>query len=213
VKDLTEKQAGIYRFIVEWQRKHGSPPTQAEIRDSLGYGSLNTVRGHLGLIEKKGFIRLNFGKARGIQLVISDTMVAPQQEGTIPLLGVIAGGVPMWAEQNIEENLPIPPSLFGGGELFALRVAGESMTGAGIRNGDLAVIRRQDRVENGEIAAVLIEQEATLKKVYLSPDLLILKAENPAFRDRQYAKDEMELIQILGRYQGIIRIRNYRGIS
>ncbi len=119
----------------------------------------------------------------------------------------------MWAEQNIEENLPIPPSLFGGGELFALRIAGDNMTGAGIRNGDLAVIRRQDRVENGEIAAVLIEQEATLKKVYLSPDLLILKAENPAFRDRQYAKDEIELIQIFGRYQGIIRIRNYRGIT
>ena len=136
-----------------------------------------------------------------------------QQEGSIPLFGTIAAGVPIWAEQNIEDHLPIPPAFFGGGELFALRVSGDSMTGAGIRNGDIAVIRKQDCVDNGEIAAVLIEQEATLKRVYSSPGLLVLKAENPAFEELRYAKGEIESIHILGRYQGIIRTRNNRWVS
>jgi repressor LexA len=212
VKNLTGKQSQIFDFIVAWQKENSSPPTQAEIRDHFGFGSLNTVRGHLVLIEKKGYIRLNSGKARGIQLVLSPATVSRQRGGSIPLLGTIAAGVPIWAEQNIEDHLPIPPSFFGEGELFALRVTGDSMTGAGIRNGDIAVIQKRDRVENGEIAAVLIEQEATLKRIYLLPDLLVLKAENPAFEDLRYAKVELELIHILGRYQGIIRTRNNRWI-
>ena len=202
MKKLTGKQSGIYQFIVEWLRENGSPPTQAEIRDRFSFGSLNTVRGHLVLIEKKGYIRLNAGKARGIQLVRPPPLISPRRDESIPLLGTIAGGVPICAEQNIEDNLPIPPSFFGGGELFALRVSGDSMSGVGIMNGDIAIIQRQDRVENGEIAAVLIEQEATLKRVYFSTDILMLKAENPAFDDLQYSGGEMEHIHILGRYQG-----------
>ena len=201
----------IYQFIVRWQREKGYPPTQAEIRDHLKFGSINSVRGHLVLIEKKGYIRLNYGKARGIQ-VLSSAPVVRQCSGSIPLLGIIAAGVPIWAEENIEDQLPIPPEFFGGDELFALRVSGDSMTEAGIRNGDIAVIRKQDFVENGEIAAVLIEQEATLKRVYLTTDLLVLKPENPAFEDLRYAKGELNLIHILGRYQGLIRTRSKRWI-
>lgn len=213
MKNLTGMQSRIYEFIVAWQREKGSPPTQAEIRNHFRFGSINTVRGHLVLIEKKGYIRLSFGKARGIQLMMPYAPALCQREGSIPLVGTIAGGVPIWAEQNIEDNLPFPPSFFGGGELFALRVSGDSMTGAGIRNGDLAVIQKRDCVENGEIAAVLIAQEATLKRVYSSPGLLVLKAENPAFEELRYAGAEMELIHILGRYQGIIRTRNNRWTS
>lgn len=213
VKNLTDKQSRIYEFIVARQRDNGYPPTQAEICDHFGFGSLNTVRSHLVLIEKKGYIRLNCGKARGIQLVLSPAPVFRQQEDSIPLLGRIAAGVPIWAEQNVEDYLPIPPAFFGGGELFALRVLGDSMTGAGIKNGDIAVIQRRDCVENGEIAAVLIEQEATLKRVYVSSNSLVLKAENPAFEDLTYAKDKSELIRILGRYQGIVRTRNNRWSS
>ena len=176
VKRLTDKQSRIYKFIVAWQMKNGYPPTQVEICDHFGFGSPNAVRSHLALIEKKGYIRLNGGKARGIQLA-SLCLCRPcgRQEDFIPLLGRIAAGVPIWAEQNIEEHLPIPSTLFGGGELFALHVLGDSMMGAGIRNGDIAIIQRRDRVENGEIAAVLIEQEATLKRVYLIDERLILE--------------------------------------
>ena len=213
MKSLTGKQSKIYRYIVEWQAANGYPPTQAEIREHFGFGSLNAVRGHLALIEKKGFIRLDCGKARGIQLAQPPAPVFRQQEDSIPLLGIIAAGLPIWAEQNVEGHLPIPPAFFGGGELFALRVLGDSMTGAGIRNGDIAVIQRRDCVENGEIAAVLIEQEATLKRVYLLSDSLVLKAENPAFEDLRYAKDKSDFIRILGRYRGIVRTGTDRRCS
>jgi len=184
-----------------------------EIRDHFGFGSLNAVRSHLALIEKKGYIRLNCGKARGIQLASLPVSVLRQQENFIPLLGSIAAGAPIWAEQNFEEHLPIPPSLFGGGELFALHVFGDSMTGAGIRNGDIAVIKKQECVENGEIAAVLIEKEVTLKRVYLSSKSLVLKSENPAFEDLKFTAGKSDLIRILGRYRGIVRTENNRYCS
>lgn len=213
VKSLTDKQSEIYKFIVAWQMGNGYPPTQAEIRDHFGFGSLNAVRSHLVLIEKKGYIHLNCGKARGIQLAQSPAPVLRQQEDSIPLLGSIAAGVPIWAEQNFENHLPIPPALFGGGELFALHVLGDSMTGADIRNGDIAIIQRRNCVENGEIAAVLIEQEATLKRVYLSSSTLVLKAANPAFEDLKYAPGKGDLVRILGRYQGIVRTGSNRYCS
>ena len=210
VKDLTHKQSEIYEFIAVWQADSGYPPTQAEIKDHFGFGSPNAVRSHLALIEKKGYIRLKTGKARGIQLTELSPPITKLQEDSIPLIGSIAAGNPIWAEQNLEGHLPINPALFGGGQLFALHVHGDSMTGAGIRNGDIAVIKRQRIVDNGEIAAVLIEQEATLKRVYLSSETLLLKADNPAFDDLQYSKDQSASILILGRFVGLVRTGNNR---
>lgn len=210
LKDLTPKQLQMVELIDEWQTKNGHPPTLAEISEHFGFGSLNAVRSHLLLIEKKGYLRLNSGKARGIQLVSLPTSIIRQQENSIPILGRIAAGVPIWAEQNLEGSLPVPPTMFGGGELFALHVFGDSMTGAGINNGDIAVIKKADRVENGEIAAVLVEQEATLKRVYLSSKLLVLKSDNPAFSDLNYDLGKSDFVCILGRYQGIIRTMDNR---
>lgn len=208
---LTNKQSEIYNFIVSWQVDNGYPPTQMELRNHFGFRSLNAVRSHLALIEKKGYIRLEVGKARGIQLKALPSMTALRQEDHIPLLGQIAAGTPIWAEQNFEEHLPIPPALFGGGELFALRISGASMNGAGINDGDIAIVKRQSKVENGEIAAVLINQEATLKRVYISSNLLLLKAENPAFKDLEYSTGGNDFIRILGLYRGIIRTETTRG--
>lgn len=205
MKSLTNKQAKIYEFIAQWQMDNGYPPTQAEICSHFKFGSLNAVRSHLVLIEKKGYVRLNSGKARGIHLIEQPSPIIKQQKDTIPLLGNIAAGLPIWAEQNFDDYLPISPALFGGSEVFALRVNGDSMTDAGIRNGDIAVIQRQNFVENGEIAAVIIEQEATLKRVYLSSESILLKADNPAYEDLKYSEAEGNLIHILGRYIGIIR--------
>jgi repressor LexA len=167
------------------------------------------VRSHLALIEKKGFLHLNYGKARGIQLS-SPAPVARRQNGFIPLLGSIAAGDPTMAEQNYECELPVSPALFGKGELFALHVRGDSMIGAGIRKGDIAIIQKMECVENGEIAAVLIENEATLKRVFLSAHALLLKAENPAYKALRYTGEKRNFIRILGRYQGIIRTHNNR---
>lgn len=212
MKRLTDKQSNIYAFIETCKMKNGYPPTQAEVRDRFGFSSLNAVRSHLLLIEKKGYIQLNSGKARGIQLASLPAPLIQPRENSIPLLGRIAAGVPIWADQNIDEYLPIPPIFFGKGELFALRVFGDSMTGVGIRNGDIAVIQKRDCVENGAIAAVLIEDEATLKRVYLSSKSLVLKSENPVVKDLKYAVGS-DSIRILGRYQGIIRTMNDRFCS
>jgi len=210
MKKLTEKQFEIYEFITSWQMKKSYPPTQAEIRNHFGFSSQNAVRSHLSLIEKKGYIRLNWGKARGIKLIQPSSLFS--KGSSIPLLGSIAAGVPLWVEQNFEDHLPISPALFGGGELFALKVIGESMIDEGIRNGDVAIIKKQDIVDNGEIAAVLIDQEATLKRVFLSSDLLILKSENASFKNLEYPMSENNPIRILGRYMGIVRTENSRGL-
>ena len=207
MKVLTAKQSKILDFIDEWQKKRGHPPTQAEICDHFGFGSLNAVRNHLLSIEKKGHIHLNPGKARGIQLVTSPKAL---QENSIPILGRIAAGTPIWAEQNLEGYLPIPPAMFGEGELFALHVVGDSMTGAGINTGDIAIIKKAERVENGEIAAVLVDQEATLKRVFFSLSALVLKSENPAFAELTYSMDRGDSVRILGRYQGIVRTTDNR---
>lgn len=211
MKNLTKKQSEIYEFITSWHMKKSYPPTQAEIRDHFGFSSQNAVRSHLALIERKGYIQLNWGKARGIKL--RQPLSISSKESSIPLLGNIAAGVPLWAEQNFEDYIPIAPALFGGGELFALKVIGESMIEAGIINGDVAIIRRQDTVDNGEIAAVLINQEATLKRVFLSSDSLILKPENTSFKNLEYPRSENYPIRILGRYMGIVRTENFRGFS
>ncbi len=205
MKSLTAKQSEIFDFISESQIINGRPPTQAEIREHFNFISLNAVRSHLLLIEKKGYLHLSKRKARGIQLVSSSTNPSPHLNNSIPILGHIAAGVPIWAEQNLDNFLPVPPDLFGGGELFALHVIGDSMTGVGIRNGDIAIIKRTNSVASGEIAAVLIDQEATLKHVYLSSKSLILKSANPSFKDLFFDRDNGGFIQILGRYQGIIR--------
>jgi repressor LexA len=201
---LTEKQARIYKFISERLTKDGYPPTQTEIRDHFKFGSVNAVRSHLALIEKKGYIGLNSGKARGIQLVQTSEQKGAEEKA-IPLIGRIAAGVPILAVENIEKYLPVSPAMFGGGDLFALHVQGDSMTGAGILNGDMAVITSCNRVENGDIAAVLIEDDATLKRFYLSSERLVLKSENPLFEDLTYPSNICSDIRVLGRYLGIIR--------
>jgi repressor LexA len=210
VKGLTQKQSDILGFIDKCQKNNGFPPTQAEIREHFGFGSQNAVRNHLQHIEKKGHIRLNSRKARGIQLLTLTASVIEQSDTSIPLLGRIAAGLPIWAEQNLEGHVPVPPALFGSGEIFALHVLGDSMIGAGINSGDIAVIKRMDQVENGEIAAVLVEQEATLKRVFFSPTALILKSENSTFKDLTYDMNKGDSVRILGRYQGIIRTSDNR---
>lgn len=209
MKGLTPTQVRILNFISDWHKRSGHPPTQAEIGNHFSYRSITTVRNHLQLIERKGYIHLDGGKARGIRLVSLPTPVA-QQDNAIPILGRIAAGAPIWAEQNQEGSLPVAPAMFGGGELFALHIVGDSMTGAGINNGDIAVIRKTERVENGEIAAVLVDQEATLKRVYLSSHLLVLRSENPAFGDLRYDLQKQNFVRILGRCQGIIRTTDKR---
>ena len=205
MRNLTEKQMAIFRFIADYLERVGFPPSYAEIKDHFSFKRLNSVRSHLKHIEKKGYIRLGCGKARSIQLIQELRTQHSEEKQSIPILGSIAAGVPIWAEQNFDSILPIAPDFFGNGELFGVRVVGESMTGAGIRDCDIAIIHKQAHVENGEIAAVLIDKEATLKRVYSSPEMILLKADNPNFADIKYGSDSKKDISILGKYVGVVR--------
>jgi len=152
-------------------------------------------------MAKKGMIRLLPGKARGLKLTL--------RTSGIPLLGIIAAGEPREAQQEVDEVLPISPDWFRGTDLFALRVKGESMKDAGILSGDIAIINRQADVIDGEIAAVLMEDDATLKFVYREGDKVRLRGANRAFPDIAILRDECQQPRILGKYVGLVR--SHRG--
>ena len=165
MKDLTEKQQAILNFIEESIRSQGYPPTIREIGDTFQI----TAKGaydHLKAIEKKGYIKCVKNRSRAIELLRTSAGGEPmtlEQTVSVPLVGRVAAGLPILAQENIEEYLAFPRNLVPDGGVFALRVTGDSMIEAGIHNGDIAVIQKADTAENGEIVVALIEDEATLK--------------------------------------------------
>lgn len=194
----TARQQQIAAFLNAESRQRGIMPSQREIADRFGFASLNSVRSHLRLMEKKGILIRLPGKARGLKLKCRTP------EG-IPLLGHITAGNPAMAFQETDEVVPVPPDLFSGSDLFALRVRGDSMKDAGILPGDIAVINRQKDADDGEIVAVLIEEDATLKYVYRRSGVVILRGANPAFPDIEIRTNAALSFEILGKYVGLIR--------
>jgi repressor LexA len=186
-------------------RDEGMPPTHEEIRRKFGLQSTYGVRQHLRLIKNKGYIELLPGKSRGIRVLGPVVEDAPQGIADIPIVGRIAAGQPILAEEHLEGRIAVSAELFPPGVLFALRVKGESMVNVGIQTGDLAVIRQQAGVENGQIGAVLRDDEATLKRVYVFADHLRLKAENDSEPDIRIAKGAGVRVDVLGLYVGLIR--------
>jgi repressor LexA len=174
-KDLTEKQYAIFKYIKDRIIESGFPPTVREIGDKFSI----TVKGaydHLKAIEKKGFIRCTQNKSRAIELLKDKDDMISSDSLNVPLVGRIAAGSPILAQENVEEYLSFPRSMFKSGEFFALKVKGDSMVEAGIQDGDLAVIQKQNTANNGEIVAAMIDDEATLKtfkkidsKIHLIP--------------------------------------------
>jgi len=200
---LTSRQQQILSFIQDRHRRTGLVPTLQETATHFGFRSPNSVRQHLRLIEKKGFIRRLHGRSRALVLAQHEPSAATPV--LVPLLGRIPAGVPDCAEESAEEMLPLPAHLFHGGAQFALRVHGSSMNGAGILDGDIAVLDANFEVKIGSIAAVLIENDATLKRVYRTDDELLLKAENPAFPDIRVSAKAAKTVRILGVLVGIVR--------
>jgi repressor LexA len=201
---LTSRQAEVLAFLEERQRSTGFSPSLKEIARHFGFASTFAVREHLRLIEKKGFLRRVPRKSRAIRI----TRHCQGQENSlrrIPLLGRIPAGSPLTAVEETEEIIGVERRLFQGQQLYALRVRGNSMTGAGIMDGDLAVLNYQQDVENGQIAAVLIDDEATLKRVFRTPDALILHPENPDFQNIVITDKDTQECRIAGRLVGLIR--------
>ena len=178
-KDLTDKQLLILNFIKEMINNSGFPPTVREIGDEFGI----TVKGaydHLKAIEKKGYIKTEHNKSRAM-IIVDDESV--KSEGlTVPLLGRIAAGSPILAEENIEDYLSFPKDMFRPGEYFALKVKGDSMIDGGIFDGDIAVIKKQNTANNGDIVAALIDEEATLKEFHKTSDSVKLLPKNTKYK-------------------------------
>lgn len=201
---LSRRQQEILEFFQTFQAGEGFGPTIREIGQALGLASAGSLLKHLRVLEKEGHLSRTPGKKRTWKL--TRRLSVP----TIPLLGQIAAGTPLLAEENREADLPVDPGLFGSEASFALRVKGDSMLEAQIRDGDLAVIRPQEEAENGQIVAVLIEgleAEATLKVLRRRKDRLELWAANPEYEPLVFAGAEQARVRILGRLVGLIRAR------
>ncbi|MEW5804394.1 MAG: transcriptional repressor LexA [bacterium] len=201
---LTVSQERVLSFIIACQKNHGSPPTIREIALHFGYRSLNNVRQHLRLIERKGYIRLIQGKARGVEVVVGLDMDSGGRGIQVPLVGSVPAGKPITAIENREDSITLDQNLFKGPGLFTLRVQGESMSGIGILDGDIAIIRQQQAAESGDIVVALIDGEATLKRYIQQNGSIIFRAENPGFSDITIPADQGE-VTIAGKLIGIIR--------
>ncbi len=180
MKELTERQRQILQAIYDRQRARGYPPTVREIGQAVGLSSSCTVQKHLNALERKGFIRRDPTRSRTIEILdFPDPTIPIGRTVDVPLVGAITAGQPILAHENIEANVPLPQELVGDGQLFMLRVRGESMIGRGIHDGDYVVVRQQQTVDNGEIVVALLGEEATVKTFYRERDRVRLQPENP----------------------------------
>ena len=180
-EDLTKRQTEILRFILGEVRGHGYPPSVREIGKAVGLSSSSTVHAHLRNLEKKGYLVRGPALPRAIGVVKDQGGTyggESQHVREVPLVGRIAAGEPLLAEENIEEYIPLPVDFVGDKDSFMLRVQGDSMIEAGIMDGDFVVVRSQKTVENGEIAAVMIEDSATVKRFYREKNQFRLMPEN-----------------------------------
>ena len=165
--ELTARQITILDFIKTSSESQGYAPSMREIGEAAGLNSPASVSYQLDILQKKGFIRRDADRGRAMEVVLPDHMTGEgahtDKTRFIPLVGSIAAGVPITADQQVEETLPLPESLVGKGDLFMLKVKGESMINAAICDGDYVVIRQQKDANNGDIVAAMIDGEATVK--------------------------------------------------
>ncbi len=179
-EDLSRKQLEILSYIKTEINKKGYPPSVREICDAVDLKSTSTVHGHLERLEKKGFIRRDPTKPRAIEVLDNSGDVAIKKEMVeIPVIGKVAAGVPILAQENIEDTFPVPVEYIGNSTAFMLVVKGDSMINAGIFDGDFVIVRQQSVAKNGDIVVAMINDEATVKTYYKEKDFFRLQPENP----------------------------------
>lgn len=170
-KSLSEKQLAILEVIQQSVSRRGYPPSMREIGDAVGLASLSSVTHQLNQLELSGYLRRDPNRTRALEVLIevprtddgAESAIPVGDAAMVPLVGRIAAGIPITAEQQIEEVFPLPRQLVGKGDLFMLKVVGESMIDAAICDGDWVVVRQQNTAENGEIVAAMLDDEATVK--------------------------------------------------
>ncbi|MCG8452206.1 MAG: transcriptional repressor LexA [Spirochaetales bacterium] len=199
MKAPTKRQTEVLDFIKSFLRGHKYPPTIREIAAHFNV-SVKGAYDHVKALEKKGLISCDTNRSRAIEIMDLPQTESPGEQVTVPLLGRVAAGTPLFAEENLEETLSIPASMVKRGRSFALRVEGDSMTGAGIFDGDIAIFTQQPGAENGQIVVAMVDEAVTLKRFYRESNRIRLQAENPAYPPL-YTAD----VRILGRLVGLMR--------
>ena len=211
---LGKRQLAIYDFIRSYSEEHGYPPSVREIGAAVGLASPSTVHMHLKVLEEHGLIKRDSKKPRTIE-VMGKQATEPVEDGqalasvaqdpasnsiSLPLVGRVAAGTPIIAEQNVEETLTLPTSIVGDSSSFILRVRGDSMVNAGIFDGDYIVVKEQHEAHDGEIVVALLDDSATVKTFYREADRVRLQPENDLM-EPIYVKDPV----ILGRVTALVR--------
>lgn len=173
-----DTQQRILAFIEQEIAQKGYPPSVREIGDAVGLKSTSTVHGHLRRLEARGLLRRDAMKPRAMEVCAPENSAKPAGVELVPLLGNVAAGSPILAEEYVEDQIPLPEALLGEGKHFVLKVHGESMINAGIMDGDYVVVRQQSTAKNGEIVVAMIEGSATVKRFYRENGHFRLQPEN-----------------------------------
>ncbi|MDX6636621.1 MAG: repressor LexA [Solirubrobacterales bacterium] len=197
--DLTKRQKEIFDFIRRYASKHGYPPTVREIGKAVGLTSSSTVHAHLANLEKIGLLKRDPTKPRAIELLIDKARKALSPSG-LPLVGQVAAGAPILAEEHVEEYVDVPEMIGGDTGDFILRVKGDSMKDAGILDGDFVVVRSGEEADDGEIVVALLEDEATVKRFYRENGKVRLQPANKAYKPIRSSS-----VTLLGRVVGVFR--------
>jgi len=199
--DLTKRQQEIFDFIKRYSAKYGYPPTVRDIGKAVGLASSSTVHAHLANLERIGMLRRDPSKPRAIELFDRAAAgVRAVVNPGLPLVGQVAAGQPVLAEENIEDYVPTPSCAGGEEGDYLLRVRGESMKNVGILDGDLVVVKPQDVAEDGEIVVALVGEEATVKRFFREADHVRLQPENETM-DPIRSRD----VRVLGKVVGLMR--------
>jgi repressor LexA len=197
--DLTKRQQEIFEFVKRYVGEHGYPPTVRDIGKAIGLTSSSTVHAHLANLEKLGLLKRDPTKPRALEVLV-DKARSAVSPGGLPLVGQVAAGSPVLADENIEEYVAVPGIAGGDEGEFVLEVKGDSMVNAGILEGDHVIVRKQDTAKNGEIVVALVGDEATVKRFFREQEHVRLQPENETM-EPILTRD----VKLLGRVVGVCR--------
>ena len=198
---ITDKQREILEYIKETILSKGYPPAVREICEAVHLKSTSSVHSHLETLEKNGYIRRDPTKPRTIEILDDDFALTRREMVQVPVIGTVAAGMPILAEENIEDYMPIPVEMLPNKEVFMLKVKGESMIEAGIYNNDKVIVVKQQTAENGDKVVALVDDSATVKTFYKEEGHIRLQPENSSMNP--IIVDD---VQILGKVIGLFRM-------